>query len=75
MKSPMVQLFQRNKEEFLQWWGNRSIFENSLCNLGSLRIIHGPNHRSRGIRLLGCNLINWILEGMIVTHLLPSPDE
>jgi len=20
MKSPMVQLFQRNKEEFLQWW-------------------------------------------------------
>ncbi len=20
MKSPMVQLFQRNKEEFLEWW-------------------------------------------------------
>ena len=20
MKSPMVQLFQRNKEEFVQWW-------------------------------------------------------
>ena len=40
MKSPVAQIFQRDKEEFLQWWGNRSIFEKFLFGLwGTMELL------------------------------------
>ena len=40
MKSPVAQIFQRDKEEFLQWWGNRAIFEKILFGLwGTMELL------------------------------------
>tara|TARA_Y100001968_G_scaffold48142_2_gene38441 strand:+ start:6390 stop:6563 length:174 start_codon:yes stop_codon:yes gene_type:complete len=36
MKSPMLQIFDRDKEDFLQWWRRRSFFEKIIFGIYGL---------------------------------------